>query len=252
MNSPSQVTFTAIRHTRRIKEQSMESGTSNVSGDFLKQTVDTAKMVILKPKDFFQSMPKLGGFKDPLLFAVAMGLASGIVALILGILGLGMHRAVSFLFLGLILSPLFTAIGAFIAGAILYLIWKAMGSQQTFETAFRCVAYMTAVSPFTTLLGVVPYLGALIGLLWMLYLTVAASTIVHGIEERKAWTVFGAIAVIFALLSIYSQRQVVRMERQMGEIGKSMEEMGQMTPEELGESVGKFMKGVQQGSGQGQ
>jgi hypothetical protein len=83
-----------------------------------------------------------------------------------------MGPAASF-FMGLafiVIAPIATALFSFVSGAILYIIWKLMGSQEPFETAFRCGAYAAAISPLTTLLGVIPYLGSLLGLGWMTYL----------------------------------------------------------------------------------
>ena len=49
----------------------------------------TAINVVTKPAEFFQGMPKTGGFLEPLIFAVIMGLIAGIIQAILGFVGLG-------------------------------------------------------------------------------------------------------------------------------------------------------------------
>ncbi|MCK7507035.1 MAG: hypothetical protein MZV70_25240 [Desulfobacterales bacterium] len=49
----------------------------------------TAVNVVTKPAEFFQGMPKTGGFLEPLVFAVIMGLIAGIIQAILGFVGLG-------------------------------------------------------------------------------------------------------------------------------------------------------------------
>lgn len=60
--------------------------------------------------------------------------------------------------------PIAVAIGSFIGAAILFVIWKLMGSQEDYETAYRCGAYLMALAPITTLINVIPYAGAIISL----------------------------------------------------------------------------------------
>ena len=106
-------------------------------------------------------------------------------------------------------------IGGFIGAAILFVIWKIMGSNENYETAYRCGAYMMAISPVTAVLSVIPYVGALIGLAWGLYLVVTASVEVHKIAAKTAWLVFGIITAIFALMSVGSAMAARRMSRSM-------------------------------------
>jgi hypothetical protein len=47
----------------------------------------TAVRVVTAPADFFKTMPKTGGFLEPLVFAVIMGAVAGIIQAIWGILG---------------------------------------------------------------------------------------------------------------------------------------------------------------------
>ena len=49
----------------------------------------TAVNVITKPAEFFQGMPKSGGFLEPLVFAIIMGFIAGIIQAILSFIGLG-------------------------------------------------------------------------------------------------------------------------------------------------------------------
>jgi hypothetical protein len=100
----------------------------------------TAIDVLTKPAEFFKSMPKAGGFLEPLIFAVIMGLITGIIQAILGFVGLGpagsYGAGMGAGFGAIIFMPIAVAIGSFIGAAILFVIWKLMGSQEDYETAY--------------------------------------------------------------------------------------------------------------------
>jgi len=209
----------------------------------------TAIQVITNPIGFFRSMPASGGFLEPLLFMVAMGLISGVLQAIISIVGLG-HGASFFMALAsVILVPVFIAIFGFVGAGIFYIIWKLMGSSQSYETAYRCGAYMGAIVPITAVLGIIPYAGAVASLAWMMYLTVIASIEVHKISSQKAWIVFGIVFVFFAIINISAEHTSRNFQKQMGQFGGQMENMKEMTPEEAGKAMGEFVKGFQKGSG---
>ncbi len=199
----------------------------------------TAINVVTRPAEFFQQMSKTGGYVEPLVFAVIMGLASGVIYAILGLFGLGQagHAGSAMSSLSMIIvMPIATAVGSFIGGAILFVIWKLMGSTEDYEAAYRCGAYLMALSPIMAIINAVPYAGAVINAAIMIFYVVMASVHVHNLESQKAWLVFGIIGAIFALLSVYGQYKARHMStevekwRQMGEdmkkeYGKSAEEM---------------------------
>lgn len=212
-------------------EENMEKNVKNILG--------TAVKVITNPAGFYREMPKTGGLIEPLIFAVALGLVSGVITAILSIFSLG---SVASFWMGLayiILSPIMVAIGSFIGAAIIFIIWKIMGSQEPYETAYRCMAYSMAIYPVTVLLGIIPYLGSILGLAWMLYLIVVASTEVHKIPKQTALIVFGIIFVLLAGVSTISQCAARRVQKSLGQYED-------MTPEEAGKAVQDFMKGMQE------
>ncbi len=204
--------------------------------------LNTAVEVITRPVDFYRAMPRSGGFTDPLVFVVAMGLVAGVVQAVLSIF----VRTPGFAGpLSVILSPIMAGIFGFVGAAILFAIWKLLGSTQSYETAYRCAAYAAAISPLTTLVHPVPYLGALVGLFWGFYLAVMASIEVHGIEPKKAWAVFGALALVFALFSVSAEFGARRTATRMSDF-----KANEMTPEEAGKKLGEFMKGFKKGTGE--
>jgi hypothetical protein len=220
-------------------------------GQQVRAVPGTVLEVITSPAGFFRQMPRTGGFLPPLLFMVLMGVAGGLLQVVLALVGLG-GDLVSGL-LAVILMPLLVGIFGFIGAAILFLFWKIIGSQESFETAFRCGAYTAAILPLTTVFNIIPYLGSIMGLVWMTYLLVVASTEVHGIAAKKAWIAFGAIGAVLAISSLSVEIAARKMMRGMGEwqqsnqrVLKDMDKLDEMSPEEAGKALGQFLKGLGQ------
>jgi hypothetical protein len=212
----------------------------------------TSLQVITRPNDFFKNMPKSGGFLAPLFFMVALGLATGIIHTLLSLLRLSSGGAITGV-AALIVMPIVVAIFGFVSAAILFVIWKLLGSQQSYETAYRGMAYTAAIMPITAVLGIIPYLGGLIGLAWTTYLIVVISIEVHQIEGKKALIAFGAICAVFGLISLSAEiagrKMASRMKAWQHESPgnmKQFENMKDMTPEEAGKAMGEFLKGLQQ------
>jgi hypothetical protein len=206
---------------------------------YIKNILGTAVKVITNPVGFYREMPKTGGLIEPLIFAVALGLVSGVVTAILSIFSLG---SVSSFLMGLasiILFPIIIAICSFIGAAIIYILWKIMGSQEPYETAYRCTVYATAITPITLLLLIIPYLGLILSLAWGLFLTVTASTEVHKINQKTALKFFGIIFIVIAIFSISLQFCANRAQKSLGQYQN-------MTPEEAGKAFGKLMKSAQE------
>lgn len=191
----------------------------------------TAISVVTKPAEFFRGMPKAGGFLEPLVFAIVMGLLAGIIQAILGLIGLGpaggYGRGMMSGFGMIIFLPIAAAIGSFIGAAILFVLWKLMGSRENYETAYRCGAYLMALVPITAIISAVPYAGGLINMAIYAFYVVMASIHVHNISSQKAWLVFGIIGVLFALIGVYSEHRVRNMGPELEKWRKMGEDMRQ-------------------------
>jgi hypothetical protein len=190
----------------------------------------TAIRVITSPAEFYREMPKSGGFVEPLVFVVAMGCIAGIIQTVFNFVLYFSDMAFMAKVMSLIMMPIFAAIGSFIGAAILFFIWKLMGSQESYETSYRCAAYLSAVTPITALIGIIPYFGTLIGMLIGLLYVVIASVEVHTIPAKKAWLVFGILTAVLAFGSLgatYKARQFAKEAevrgKQMGEAAKVMQ-----------------------------
>lgn len=215
------------------------------AGSPLENIITTAKAVLTDPAGFFRTMPRSGGFVDPLIFVVALSVVSALVALPFWLLGIGHYAASPGLIFAFIVAPVMTGLFSFAGAGVAFAVWRVLGSRESYETAYRCTAYMSAISPLAVPLGLLPYIGPLAMLIWGFFLVVIASELVHGIDRRKAQMVFGAIAVVFALISIGSQRVTRNMQAHTDAMTEKLEKLDEMSPEEAGKAVGEFMKGLQ-------
>ena len=208
----------------------------------------TAVNVVTKPAEFFQGMPKSGGFLEPLVFAIIMGFIAGIIQAILSFIGFGPVTGYGGGMSGfsmIIFMPIAAAIGSFIGGAILFVIWKLMGSQEDYETAYRCGAYLMALAPITAIIGAIPYAGGLISMGIYLFYLVTASVYVHNIPSQKAWLVFGIIFAIFALIGVYGEHKARTMRPQMeqwSEMGEKMRKDYQDQAKDMAKSAEEIRK----------
>ncbi len=225
-----------------------ENNFEGITKDYFSKYIAIVQQVIMAPAEFYRQMPKSGGLVDPLIFMIVMGVVGGILRAILGVLGIGF--AVSFLVAigSIVLVPIFVVIVSFIGAGVVFVIWKLMGSQESFETAYRCFAYAGAISPITVVLDVIPYIGPVLGVLWITYILVNASVEVHRLEPRLSWIVFGIIGAVLCLASISAQISARRMATNMTTFQNQMKNMQNMKPEEAGKAMGQFLKGMQKGS----
>lgn len=189
----------------------------------------TVSKVVTNPADFFRQMSKTGGFLKPLAFLLLMGVVSGLIRGLFQLLssslelhlyaGIAMERA------SLYLLPVKYVAGfavfGFVLAIILFFVWKLMGSGESYETSYRCVAYLSALSPLITLLGIITYLGGAIGLIIITYYLVTASVQVHGIPAQRAWFGFGILAAIGIVLTISNQITERRVTRNMEQANES-------------------------------
>lgn len=229
------------------------------SGFDLGLVIEQAKQVVTDPATFYRAMPKSGGISEPLIFMLVMGVAAGAVHAVLSMIGL---TGSGWAGLGAIFFwPIALLIGGFISAAIMFVIWKLMGSAEGYETAYRCVAYSTAILPVVAVLTIIPYLGTAVRVVWSIWLMIVASTEVHGRSKQTAQLVFGilgAIGLLFSLSGEYTQRnfqaaaekKAEQFERQMQSLENiGINDDGEIDPEQMGRAVGEFMKGLEEAAG---
>jgi hypothetical protein len=206
----------------------------------------TAVRVVTAPAEFFQEMPKTGGFVEPLVFAAFLGALAGVIYAVSGILGLGhMAAGAGSSLLMIVYMPIGAVIGSFIGAAILFVIWKLMGSNENYETAYRCGAYLAALWPVVAMLSLIPYAGGIINMAIYLYFIVIVSVNVHNLPSQKAWLVFGIICLIFALLGLrseYAARNMSSAAEQWQKAAKESAEAFKQSAKEMEKSTGDMQK----------
>jgi hypothetical protein len=211
----------------------------------------TAMKVLTSPPEFFREMPKTGGFVEPLAFMIAMGVVAGLLLSILSVLRLQVGAGMAMGLGSVIILPIMIGIFGFVGGAVLFLIWKLMGSQESYETAYRCGAYVGALTPISVLLNLIPYVGSVASVLLMTFFLVTASVAVHNIPSKKAWMVFGIIGGLLVFFSISAQFAARRFARQAVEYQKQAEDavkLMQKQTEELQKQTEIFRKQAEEAS----
>ena len=198
--------------------------------------------IIMAPADFYRRMPHAGGYAEPIIFLVVMAVVAGLVLACLSLFVAGMGSSIAVGLWAVIMFPLFAMIASFIGGVIVFVVWKLMGSDRSFETAYRCVAYAGAIYPITAALGLIPYLGTIVGVAWGMYLLVMASIEVHRLEATKAYFVFGVLGIVVIVANLNSEMDTRRTQAQLREMGLTREDMQNKSPEELEELLGNVLR----------
>jgi hypothetical protein len=165
--------------------------------------IDTAVDVIARPAEFYRCMPRAGGFLDPLMYLLMIGVLTGLVNLALSPLLLDQPFVVALGSVAMI--PILLAVFGFIVAGVLFVIWRLMGSRESFETSYRCMAYACAILPITVVLSGLPYLGTFIVVMWWMLLMVLASVRVHGVRQPVAAAVFGAVGMALVLVGLTAE-----------------------------------------------
>ncbi|MDD5630315.1 MAG: YIP1 family protein, partial [Elusimicrobia bacterium] len=195
-----------------------------------------ARSVVLDPWGFFRSMPRTGGWKEPLVFLIVMSLLNSALRLVLGVVfslvSLGKFAAAAGLIAGLtgaVAALIAVPIGAVISAGIAHLIWTLLGSKQPFETSFRCVAFMAALLPVQAVVQALPVVGLWLAIpvsLYGIYLFLPASTEAHEVERKKATAavlVLGGIVFLAQVVATFALWKLRRMAPQESAIRSIME-----------------------------
>ena len=166
------------------------------------------KAVITTPSNFFENMPKSGGYIDPLKFLLICNIPS---ALFMGLFqgaAMGVMAGTAGF---LIIPPLIlivTAIGAFIGTAFIHIgvIIFAGKDKSGFESTFRILSYAqaVAVASWIPLIGLIPALyGLYLGILgvYKVHKTTAIRAVLAYLGISLVLGIIVAGVVIFAIYS---------------------------------------------------
>ncbi len=175
--------------------------------DPVQSFVATVRRLVVEPVAFYRGMTRQGDFVNPLVFALICWEISAIIGGLLGVLaslvGLGVRgvgEAIVSFFGSLILTPILALVVLFIAAGIIHLLVVLIARPMStgFETTFRAIAYANV----TALVSWVPILGALVGTLWYVVLSVFGVREGHATSTGKAALIvlIPAAVALFILL----------------------------------------------------
>ena len=166
----------------------------------------TFKSVLFSPGNFFSTITFKGGKKDPLAFGLLLGSIGTMFGLFWyflmtsgGLMAYGDELigqfTMSLVFLGvMIISPLFVTMIIFLTSGIMHLFLLIVGAGRNgFEATFRVMAYSQAVQIF----GLIPFIGGIIGGLWLLIVQVVGLREIH---ETSYFRVIIAILIPLTLI----------------------------------------------------
>ncbi len=163
------------------------------SGYDIKKIFDDSKRCLLNPKDYFSSIPKTGGYVDPIIKALIYGAVSGIFGFVWSLFG---ARGAGIMFsesgrLVILIGPIIGAfIGLFIGGLILLVISVICGGSSNFEANVRTVASLLVIIPMNAILGfftIINYsLGSIVFFVITLYgVFMLYQSLLNALDGRK-------------------------------------------------------------------
>ena len=190
----------------------MDQKTTGGFSGMLRATLDFIRQMLLAPAAQLRDMEKSGGFTEPVLLIVRLGLLAGVVRIFVTFYhmangaSVGLLRALS----AVLFVPVSLLAISYIAAFLLWLVMRLLGRDSDLETAFRVVAHLCALAPVAVLALAIPYLGNLLLFAALAYLLVIAAIEVYQLGSNTAWAVFGvgcALLALFAVAAEYRARQ---------------------------------------------
>lgn len=139
------------------------------------------KAVVANPVQFFANMPKSGGLKEPLIFALVLLCILSLLTVVSGIF-FGQFNQVgpmgAFVPVFVIVFGIFWL---FVMSGILHLFVMMVGGKNGFEATFRVMAYVKAIDVFTA----IPYGSFVVGI-WAIALLYIGIKAAHELDMPKA------------------------------------------------------------------
>ncbi|MBF0337374.1 MAG: YIP1 family protein [Nitrospirae bacterium] len=174
----------------------------------------TAIRVLTTPADFFSTMPKKGGYIGPLVFMIAMGVFGGLLKAAVSILGFNILEGIGKAVAAFLFVPVTVTLFGFLAALALFIIWKILGSRQSYETSYRCVAYMSALMPVMVVINGVPFPGGLLSVTLLVIFMVIAGEKVHGIPPMRTRIVFVVLGLVLAMMYVKNDQRIRQPEKE--------------------------------------
>lgn len=175
---------------------------------FFPGLIETIKRAMLAPSAFFYRMP-LNGLGMPLAFFLLIAVVQALATFLWNMagifptaaqhdaheLGMGMMGLGSFFII--IIYPLFMGILLFISSGITHIfLLLFQAGKSGFEGTFRATAYGSA----PMILGLLPFLGPIIGIIWSLFITIVGYKNIH--ETAYSRVIMAMLTPLFLITII--------------------------------------------------
>ncbi|MFZ0448795.1 MAG: YIP1 family protein [Desulfatiglandaceae bacterium] len=170
--------------------------------------LQTFKQVCFSPETFFKNLTYGGGKKEPLALGVLTGSIGNMLSffwqslflgglMILGLSFFSTHYVGLIFLLMMLVIPLMVAVGIFVYSGVLHLLLLMVrGGGNGFEATFRVVSYSQVVQ----VLGVIPFIGGLIGWIWRLIIQVIGLREIHETSYLRVIMAFLIPVFLFIVL----------------------------------------------------
>lgn len=146
-------------------------------------------------------MPQSGGYKGPMVFAIAIIALAQIFSVSINVLptpygwggyaGYDIPQQIAYL-IGTIIGAYF---GIFLFAALMQLVLRWLGGKGTYEATLRVVAYSAAASIFSW----VPFVS-LLAAIYRIYLMVIGYSKIHQISRGRVLVALAAVISVFVIL----------------------------------------------------
>jgi hypothetical protein len=182
------------------------------TGFNIQQIIEDSKNVLTRPKEYFTSMPKKGGFGEPIIKAVIYGAIAGILGMIWSFAGLTAARGMFGGMMGggigvmVLVGALIGSVVGLFVGAIIILVLSAIcGGTTDFEANTRVSASLMVLYPISALFGFaggIHYsLGAIVSLLVGLYgIYLLYNALVHALGGKEGTAKI--VAIVLAVIPV--------------------------------------------------
>ncbi len=200
--------------------------------------VQAFQAVLTRPAAFFESVKGQTGFREPLVFAVATGLAGGVIHAVFAMAHLLPRVGVGAGLAMIVLLPVFSVVGCFIGGAVVHVVASIAGGKGSFEHSVRIAGYASAVLPVSAVLSFAPLLQYL-PTFYGLYVAALGIVALHLADRRRTFIATGVLAALLAVyvgvVGIAGRRAAEDLRARYGEGSEFQKEMQKAT-EELGKA----------------
>ena len=154
-----------------------------------------ASEVIVRPGEFFDSLPREGGLGHATAFAIVMGAVAGVLGFCIRVLPA---------FSSIFTMPFAAFAGTVVGAVLIHVLAMLAGGKGPLEASYRLAAYLMAFLPLVVAAGLLPYLNlAVAG--YALYALILGAVSVHSLEERRAWSVFGVVGAALLVLALFGR-----------------------------------------------